>query len=255
MTAAGEPIWVGAEPGGGLAGESAGPPTEAGLGATAGVSVTDAEDDAVEICQELIRIPSVNLGEGDGDERAAAEYVAERLAEVGLEPTILQSAPRRTSVVARFEGADSSRGALLMHGHLDVVPAQSEDWQVDPFAGEIRDGCVWGRGAVDMKDSIAMSLAVVRALPRSSRKPPRDLVLAFVADEEAGSAGRLGIGPILRPLAKDGGGDAPMTANAMANMYMAIIDGSLVYARATGDSSCIARNLKTFRQQIEAMST
>ena len=156
------------------------------LGAAAGVSVTDAEDDAVEICQELIRIPSVNLGEGDGDERAAAEYVAERLAEVGLEPTILQSAPRRTSVVARFEGADSSRGALLMHGHLDVVPAQSEDWQVDPFAGEIRDGCVWGRGAVDMKDSIAMSLAVVRALARSGRKPPRDLVLAFVADEEAG---------------------------------------------------------------------
>lgn len=169
MAAAGEPTWAGAEPGRVLAGAAA-----------------EAEAEAVEMCQELIRIPSVNLGEGDGDERAAAEYVAERLAEVGLEPTILQSAPRRTSVIARFEGADPSRGALLMHGHLDVVPAQSDDWQVDPFGGEIRDGCVWGRGAVDMKGSNAMSLAVVRALARSGRKPPRDLVLAFVADEEAG---------------------------------------------------------------------
>jgi len=169
VAAAGEPTWVGAEPGRALAGAAA-----------------EAEAEAVEMCQELIRIPSVNLGEGDGDERAAAEYVAERLAEVGLEPTILQSAPRRTSVIARFEGADPSRGALLMHGHLDVVPAQADDWQVDPFGGEIRDGCVWGRGAVDMKGSNAMSLAVVRALARSGRKPPRDLVLAFVADEEAG---------------------------------------------------------------------
>ena len=169
MAAAGEPTWADAEPGRALAGAAA-----------------EAEAEAVEMCQELIRIPSVNLGEGDGDERAAAEYVAERLAEVGLEPTILQSAPRRTSVIARFEGADPSRGALLMHGHLDVVPAQADDWQVDPFGGEIRDGCVWGRGAVDMKGSNAMSLAIVRALARSGRKPPRDLVLAFVADEEAG---------------------------------------------------------------------
>ncbi len=120
-------------------------------------------------------------------ERDAAEYVAGKLAEVGIEPTILESAPGRTSVIARIEGEDSSRGALLIHGHLDVVPADAEDWAVHPFSGEIADdGNVWGRGAVDMKDMDAMTLAVIRERMRTGRKPPRDIVLAFLADEEAG---------------------------------------------------------------------
>jgi acetylornithine deacetylase/succinyl-diaminopimelate desuccinylase-like protein len=119
-------------------------------------------------------------------ERPAAEYVAEKLAEVGLEPRIFESDPGRASVVARFEGSDSSADALLVHGHLDVVPADAADWSVDPFAGEVKDGLVWGRGAVDMKDMDAMTLAVVRRMLREGRRPRRDLVIAFLADEEAG---------------------------------------------------------------------
>ena len=146
-----------------------------------------AQDEVVDLCRDLIRIDTSNYGDGRGPgERAAAEYVAEKLAEVGLEPTILESEPGRASTVARVEGEDRERGALLIHGHLDVVPANADDWSVDPFAGEVRDGCVWGRGAVDMKDMDAMTLAVVRDRLRAGRKPPRDLVLAFVADEEAG---------------------------------------------------------------------
>ncbi len=144
-----------------------------------------AEDEVVDLCRDLIRIDTSNPLK---PERPAAEYVAEKLAEVGLEPTILESEPGRASVVARMAGADSSRGALLIHGHLDVVPADASDWQVDPFAGEIKDGCLWGRGAIDMKDMDAMTLAVIRQWAREGRTPPRDLVVAFVADEEAGGA-------------------------------------------------------------------
>ena len=148
---------------------------------------TGPADEVVRICQELIRIDSTNFGDGSGPgEREAADYVVAQLREVGLEPTVVESEPGRTSVVVRLEGVDRSRPALCLHGHLDVVPANAGDWQVDPFSGELRDGCVWGRGAVDMKDMDAMILAVVRHLARTGTKPPRDLVVAFFADEEAG---------------------------------------------------------------------
>ncbi len=147
----------------------------------------DAQDEVVDLCRDLIRFESVNDGTGRGKgEREAAEYVAEKLAEVGLEPQLFESAPGRASVVARVEGEDRSRDALLVHGHLDVVPAEPKEWTYDPFAAEVADGCVWGRGAVDMLDMDAMTLAVVRDRLRTGRKPPRDVVLAFVADEEAG---------------------------------------------------------------------
>ena len=146
-----------------------------------------AADEVVELCSDLIRIDSTNFGDGSGPgERQAAEWVAAQLAEVGLEPTIVETGERRTNVIARIEGEDRSRDALLIHGHLDVVPANAADWTVDPFSGEVRDGCVWGRGAVDMKDMDAMTLAVVRQRLREGRKPARDVVLAFLADEEAG---------------------------------------------------------------------
>src|SRR5690606_14259561 len=116
----------------------------------------------------------------------AAEYVATKLADVGLEPLITESEPGRTSVVARIAGTDPGRSALLVHGHLDVVPADPSEWSVHPFSGELRDGYLWGRGAVDMKDFDAMVLAVVRAWRRAGVAPPRDIVLAFTADEEAG---------------------------------------------------------------------
>ncbi len=142
-----------------------------------------AEDEVVDLCRDLIRIDTSNP---TSNERVAAEYVAEKLAEVGLEPTLHESEPGRTSVIARVEGTDSSRGALLIHGHLDVVPADAADWSVHPFSGEIQDGYLWGRGAIDMKDMDAMTLALVRQWMRDGRRPPRDIVLAFVADEEAG---------------------------------------------------------------------
>jgi acetylornithine deacetylase/succinyl-diaminopimelate desuccinylase-like protein len=147
-----------------------------------------AEHEVVEICRDLIRIDTSNFGgdhSGPG-ERVAAEYVAEKLAEVGLETQIFESEPGRASVVTRIAGTDRDRPALLVHGHLDVVPANAADWQLDPFAGEIADGCLWGRGAIDMKDMDAMILAVVRDRLRHGRRPPRDLVVAFLADEEAG---------------------------------------------------------------------
>ncbi|GEC04437.1 peptidase M20 [Streptomyces spinoverrucosus] len=145
------------------------------------------EDEVVDLCRELIQIDTSNYGDHSGPgERKAAEYVAAKLAEVGLDARIIESHKGRASTVARIEGEDPSRPALLIHGHLDVVPANAADWTHHPFSGEIADGCVWGRGAVDMKDMDAMTLAVVRDRLRSGRKPPRDIVLAFLADEEAG---------------------------------------------------------------------
>ena len=139
------------------------------------------------ICRDLIRIDSSNYGDGSGPgERACAEYVMAELTEVGLDPMYVESAPGRANVLVRIEGSDRSRPGLVVHGHLDVVPANAADWQVDPFAAEVRDGCIWGRGAVDMKDMDAMILANVRHLARSGEKPPRDLVFGFFADEEAG---------------------------------------------------------------------
>jgi acetylornithine deacetylase/succinyl-diaminopimelate desuccinylase-like protein len=144
------------------------------------------EEDVVTLCQELIRIPSVNFGEGKGDEKAAAEYVAAKLAEVGITSKFYESAPNRVSVVARIEGTDQSRPGLLINGHLDVVPANAADWSVDPFSGLIKDGCIWGRGAVDMKNMDAMMLAVFRLWARHGYKPSRTMVVVFFADEEAG---------------------------------------------------------------------
>jgi len=154
-----------------------------------GAAVDDqAFDEAVDFTSELIRIDTTNRGGGDCKERPAAEYVAERLADAGIQPRILESAPGRANVVARVPGADPTADALLVHGHLDVVPAEAADWSVHPFSGEIRDGAVWGRGAIDMKNMDAMVLATVRAWARTGHRPARDLVLAFTADEEDSAA-------------------------------------------------------------------
>ncbi|MFJ2256821.1 M20/M25/M40 family metallo-hydrolase [Streptomyces sp. NPDC087844] len=142
-------------------------------------------DEVVRFTSDLIRIDTTNRGGGDCQERPAAEYAAALLAEAGLEPTLLERTKGRTNVVARLEGTDPSADALLVHGHLDVVPARAEDWSVHPFSGEVRDGVVWGRGAVDMKNMDAMILAVVRQWARAGVRPRRDLVIAFTADEEA----------------------------------------------------------------------
>ncbi|MFF6802818.1 M20/M25/M40 family metallo-hydrolase [Streptomyces sp. NPDC012616] len=142
-------------------------------------------EEVVRFTSDLIRFDTANRGGGDCRERPAAEYAAALLAEAGVEPTLLERTPGRTNVVARIEGSDPRAAALLVHGHLDVVPAEAADWSVHPFSGEVRDGVVWGRGAVDMKNMDAMILAVLRAWSRQGVRPRRDLVVAFTADEEA----------------------------------------------------------------------
>ena len=152
------------------------------------------EQETIEIARDLIRIESVNTGDpatiGDGEERAA-RYVRDRLAEVGVSGEFVLPTPGRGSFVVRIPGRDRSAGALLVHTHLDVVPVDAADWSVPPFAAEIHedDGhgeVLYGRGAVDMKGFAGTVVAVARALARSGVVPRRDLVLAFLADEEAG---------------------------------------------------------------------
>src|SRR6266702_6404255 len=144
-----------------------------------------ASDEVVTLLSDLIRI---NTSNPTHPERPAAEWVAQKLDEVGIESTILESEPGRASTIARIPGSNPDRKPLLIHGHLDVVPADAGEWSVDPFAGEVKNDYVWGRGAVDMKDMDAMTLAVICERTRNGVQPERDIVLAFVADEEAGGA-------------------------------------------------------------------
>lgn len=150
----------------------------------------DAEREVVLLTQELIRIDSSNWGDSPETvgEAEVAEYCASRLREVGLDPeVIITTSDARRAVVVRIPGTDPDAPALLLHGHLDVVPAMAADWSVPPFGGEIADGYVWGRGAVDMKDMDAMILAVVRSWARNGVRPRRDIVVLLLPDEESGS--------------------------------------------------------------------
>jgi acetylornithine deacetylase/succinyl-diaminopimelate desuccinylase-like protein len=147
----------------------------------------DPSGEVVDICRALIRFDTSHDGDEDGPgERKAAEHVAALLDEVGIEAEIYEGEPGRANVIAQWGGTGDRTDGLLLHGHLDVVPAAAEDWQVDPFAGEIRDDLLWGRGAVDMKDFDAMMLSVVRARARAGAVPERPVTLCFTADEEAG---------------------------------------------------------------------
>lgn len=152
------------------------------------MSTPDAElPEVARIAAELIRFDTSNFGGGNArGEREAAEYVGAHLESLGLEPEYYEPVPRRTNVSARIPGTDPKKPALVLHGHLDVVPAVAEDWSVDPFAGEVRDGMLWGRGAVDMKNMDAMILTSVAELLRAGERPSRDLIVTFFADEENG---------------------------------------------------------------------
>ena len=148
---------------------------------------TDQLDLTAEIARDLIRFDTTNYGEGRSNgETDAAGYVAEKLRDLGLQPQIFEAEPGRTSVIARVKGRDRSAGTLVVHGHLDVVPADPANWSVDPFEGVIKHGLLWGRGAVDMKNMDAMMLAALQDIVGSGKEPARDLVIAFFADEEAG---------------------------------------------------------------------
>jgi acetylornithine deacetylase/succinyl-diaminopimelate desuccinylase-like protein len=151
--------------------------------------LAQAVEETTEIASRLIRFDTQNWGEGKANpELEATEWIAAQLAEVGLDSVIHESEPGRANLVARIPGTDPDTGALVVHGHTDVVPADESEWSVDPFGGLIRDGLLWGRGAVDMKNMDAMILSNVRDMLRKGLQPRRDLIIAFFADEEAGGA-------------------------------------------------------------------
>ena len=149
-----------------------------------------AEGEVVGLLTDLIQIDTSNWGDSAETvgEIAAADYCAERLREAGWAPEVFTtSSSSRAGVYLRVAGTDPAAPALLLHGHLDVVPAIASAWSRPPFAGEVDSEFVWGRGAVDMKDMNAMILAVVRGWGFTGIRPRRDVVVLFLPDEEAGS--------------------------------------------------------------------
>jgi acetylornithine deacetylase/succinyl-diaminopimelate desuccinylase-like protein len=142
------------------------------------------QQEALDCLRALIRLDTTNP---PGNERIAADYIADVLGAHGVESVIRESAPTRASLIARYRGTDSSKGALLLSSHTDVVPVERSGWTREPFSGEIAEGCVWGRGAIDMKSKCATDLVLMTALKRAGAKPDRDVIMAAVADEEAGS--------------------------------------------------------------------
>lgn len=200
--------------------------------ATAGLE----SDETVRVARDLIRFDTTNYGEGKAKpEREAADYVAAYLRDIGLVPELIDAAPGRTSVVARVAGRDRDKPALVVHGHLDVVPADPANWSVDPFAGEIRDGMLWGRGAVDMKNMDAMILTAVADLLRAGEAPERDLVLAFFSDEENG--GVFGSQHIVktRPELFDGATEAISEVGG----YSITVGGRRAYLMQTAEKSLV----------------
>ena len=186
------------------------------------------------IARDLIRIDTSNRGGGDANpERPAADYVAAYLRELGLAPEIFESAPGRASVVARVTGSHPELPALVLHGHLDVVPADPAGWSVDPFAGVIKDGMLWGRGAVDMKDMDAMILTAMAEILRAGDRPRRDVILAFFADEENG--GEYGASYLVdhHPELFAGAG----TAISEVGGYSIDVEGQRAYLIQTGEKA------------------
>jgi acetylornithine deacetylase/succinyl-diaminopimelate desuccinylase-like protein len=187
------------------------------------------------LARDLVRFPSVNWGAGRSDgETEAAAYVEAVLQGMGLRTRLFEPEPGRVSVLTRVEGRSRGPG-LVLHGHTDVVPADAKNWSVDPFAGEIRDGLLWGRGAVDMKDMDAMMLASLEDILSSGRQPARDLVVAFFADEEAG--GVLGSGWVVdhHPELFDGATEAISEVGG----YSVDLDGRRAYLLQTGEKALV----------------
>ncbi|HEX6509843.1 MAG TPA: M20/M25/M40 family metallo-hydrolase [Chloroflexota bacterium] len=150
--------------------------------------VQELTDEAVHHLQELLRIDTTNP---PGKETLAVEYLAHVLRAEGYEPQIIESAPGRGNLVVRFPGS-GEREPILIYGHVDVVTAEPAHWSHQPFSGDIADGYIWGRGALDMKSMVAHELMTMLLLKRSGVSLARDIIFAATADEEAG--GMAGIG-------------------------------------------------------------
>jgi acetylornithine deacetylase/succinyl-diaminopimelate desuccinylase-like protein len=210
--------------------------TDGYRGAMTSSAQLDELDATAQIARDLIRFDTTNYGEGKSNgETDAAEYLAAHLTKMGLNPQLFDSEPGRTSVVARVEGADPSKPALVVHGHSDVVPAQPDNWSVDPFEGVVKDGMLWGRGAVDMKNMDAMMITALQDILGSGRQPARDLVIAFFADEEAG--GVLGSHYLVdtRPELFAGATEAISEVGG----YSISLNGTRAYLLQTGEKSLV----------------
>ena len=193
-------------------------------------------EETARIAQELIRFDTTNYGEGRSKgETEAAEYLGAHLEKLGLTTTYVDAAERRTSVVARVEGSDPSLPALVVHGHSDVVPADPANWSVDPFAGEVREGMLWGRGAVDMKNMDAMMIGALTDILGAGKQPRRDLVIAFFSDEENG--GVLGSHYLVdnRPELFAGATEAISEVGG----YSVTLNGTRAYLLQTGEKALI----------------
>jgi acetylornithine deacetylase/succinyl-diaminopimelate desuccinylase-like protein len=193
-------------------------------------------EETARIAQQLIRFDTSNFGEGvSNGETEAAHYLGDHLSALGLVPEYVDAAPRRTSVIARVAGADRSLPALVVHGHTDVVPADPANWTVDPFAGVIRDGLLWGRGAVDMKNTDAMIITALTDILGQGNQPRRDLVVAFFADEENG--GRFGSHFVVdnRPDLFEGAAEAISEVGG----YSVFLNGQRSYLLQTGEKALV----------------
>lgn len=201
-----------------------------------------ASGEVVDICRNLIRIDTSNVGGVDGAcERPAAEYLAELLTDAGTNPSVIESAPGRANVVARIDGSDPLAPALVVNAHLDVVPANGSGWRFPPYSGEIADGCLWGRGAVDMKHMAAMAAAAVRSIRRRGLVPRRDIVLAIVADEEV--AGEYGAGHLVTRH-RDLFEGCTEALGEVGGFSQTMPDGSRIYPVQTGQKGVVWLRLR-----------
>ena len=145
------------------------------------MSTATLRDEVTDLLQRLIRVDTTNP---PGNETAAAELLRDYLEANGLACELIARVPERANLVARIPGGDGP--SLLFLSHTDVVLANPAEWSVAPFGGELRDGCVWGRGALDMKGQVAASAVAIASLAREGFRPNGDLIFAATADEEVG---------------------------------------------------------------------
>ena len=140
------------------------------------------------LLQDLLRFDSTNP---PGNETPCIDFIARILAGEGIDSTVIESAPGRGNLVARLKG-DGTLPPILLFGHVDVVPAEADKWQRPPFSGDLHDGIVWGRGATDMKQMVAMEMTTLLQLKREGANLKRDVIFMANADEETG--GLMGAG-------------------------------------------------------------
>jgi acetylornithine deacetylase/succinyl-diaminopimelate desuccinylase-like protein len=214
-------------------------------------------DACVEHLRELIRIPSVNPPDGGpevaagrdprGGETAAARHCAEILDGAGIPSEVIELTPGRGSCVARLSATGpSTEPPLILLGHIDVVPVDAEAWTRDPFGGELVDGIVWGRGAVDMKEMVAMELATMLALRRSGAELKRDVIFAAVADEEAGGEhGARGLVERRPELFHDASGRAAAAALNEVGGYSMTLGGRRFYTIQVAEKGIAWTRLRT----------